>query len=386
MNGVADPRAGDHGAILTIDLGAYAANWRRLRQRVGDAFCGAVVKADAYGLGIEQAVPSLYQAGCRHFFVAHLSEAIRLRASLPDPADIYVLNGLPAGSIGLYRRHGLRPVIGSRSEWDEWLQAGLGDGDFALHVDTGMNRLGFRLDEALVLIASGAFDRESPAIVMSHFVSSEQPDDPVNGEQIMRFEQAKTAFAARKTARNPLFSLANSSGHFLPQKPFHHLTRPGYALYGGNPCPGRPNPMHPVVALSAPIIQVLEIEAGENIGYNGIWQAKRRSRIATFSLGYADGIPRTARGDGGETGTGPAIALAGRILPCIGRISMDLMIADVTDLAPGQADRGSMVEMIGPTIDLDRAAAGFGTIGYELLTSLGKRHRRIYRPDPIAGA
>lgn len=385
MNGIADPRAGDHGAILTVDLGAYAANWRLLNSRIGGAFCGAVVKADAYGLGIEQAVPSLYHAGCRHFFVAHLSEAIRLRACLPAMATLYVLNGLPVGSIGLYRKHGLRPVIGSRGEWEEWRLAGQGAGDFALHVDTGMNRLGFRLEEALALIANGGFDQTSPAIVMSHFVSAEIPNDPMNGAQIMRFEQVKAAFGARKTAHVPLFSFANSSGHFLPQAPFYTLTRPGYALYGGNPCPGLPNPMRPVISLHAPIIQTLEIEAGESVGYNAIWTAKRRSRIATFSLGYADGIPRTARGVD-QTGEGPVIALDGRILPCVGRISMDLMIADVTDLAPHQADRGMMVEIVGETIDLDMAAAGFGTIGYELLTSLGKRHRRLYRPDPVVNA
>lgn len=364
---------GPDAATLTVDLGALVANWRMLGARAGTE-AGAVVKADAYGIGIEPAVTALSSAGCRQFFVAHLSEGIRARKAAPD-ATVYVLNGMLPGSCGLYAEHGLAPVLGSHEELLEWAsfrQTGATVRPAALHVDTAMNRLGLWPGEGLSLARekAGVIAAAEIGLVMSHFASSEDEADPANARQIAAFAEIAAAFPGLPA------SLLNSSGHFLKGCPAYQLTRPGYALYGGNPTPGRPNPMQPVIGLEARIIQLREVEAGTQVGYNGRWTAKGKRRLATICLGYADGYPRN--GSWTDTVTGGSAVVGGALCPFVGSVSMDLIILDVTDAPAGSAVRGAPVTLIGGPLDLEAVGAGAKTVGYEILTSLGRRYQRRY--------
>lgn len=373
MMPVDSPETGAYGATLTIDLDALVANWQLLGKRA-ETEAGAVVKADAYGIGIEPAVTALSKAGCRNFFVAHLSEGIRARKAAPE-ATVYILNGLLPGSAGLYAEHGLSPVLGSHEELLEWAsfrQTGAKVRSAALHVDTAMNRLGLWPGEGLNLARekSGAIAAADIGLVMSHFASSEDEADPANARQIAAFAEIAAAFPDLPA------SLKNSSGHFLKDCPSYQLTRPGYALYGGNPTPGKPNPMQPVVGLEATIIQTREVEAGTQVGYNGRWTAKGRRKLATICLGYADGYPRN--GSWTDTITGGSALVDGVRCPFVGSVSMDLIIIDVTDAPAGSAQRGAPVTLIGGALDLEAVGAGAKTIGYEILTSLGRRYARRY--------
>lgn len=373
MMPVDSPETGAYGATLTIDLDALVSNWRLLGKRA-ETEAGAVVKADAYGIGIEPAVTALSKAGCRNFFVAHLSEGIRARKAAPK-ATVYILNGLLPGSAGLYAEHGLSPVLGSHEELLEWAsfrQTGAKVRSAALHVDTAMNRLGLWPGEGLNLARekSGAIAAADIGLVMSHFASSEDEADPANARQIAAFAEIAAAFPDLPA------SLKNSSGHFLKDCPSYQLTRPGYALYGGNPTPGKPNPMQPVVGLEATIIQTREVEAGTQVGYNGRWTAKGRRKLATICLGYADGYPRN--GSWTDTITGGSALVDGVRCPFVGSVSMDLIIIDVTDAPAGSAQRGAPVTLIGGALDLEAVGAGAKTIGYEILTSLGHRYARRY--------
>ncbi|GJD37127.1 Alanine racemase [Methylobacterium aerolatum] len=356
-----DGAKGVHGARLTVDLAALAANWRRLAAEAPGAECGAVVKADAYGTGIGGAGPALWAAGCRTFFVAHLSEGLAARAVLPEAA-IYVLNGLLPGAGPAFAAADLRPVLGSLDELTEWAALSRGRRPAALHVDTGMNRLGLSIPEALALGGDARIAEAGLDLVMSHFVSAERPGDPVNARQIADFSRVRAALPGLRG------SLANSSGIFLDGAR-HDLLRPGYALFGGNPTPGRANPMRPVVRLEAAIVQIRQVEAGMTAGYNGLWTAPGPRRLATLSLGYADGLPRALSGRGH--------ALVGGVpCPILGLVSMDLIILDVTD-APA-ARRGASAVLIGDALDLDTVGRSAGTIGYEILTGLGSRYVRDY--------
>ena len=351
-----------HGARLTIDLGAIAGNWRRLAARGAGVACAAVVKADAYGCGIARVAPALWAAGCRTFFVAHLSEALAVRACLADAA-IYVLNGLPPGAAGAFATGRLRPVLGSTDELSEWAASSEGRLPAALHVDTGMNRLGLPVQAALALAGDPRIGRAGIDLVMSHFVSAEKPGDPVNALQIADFARVRAAFPGIPG------SLANSSGIFLDGAR-HDLLRPGYAMFGGNPTPeSEKSPVRPVVRLEAAVVQIRDVEAGQSAGYNGRWTAPGPRRLATLSLGYADGLPRALGGRGH--------ALVGGVLcPILGLVSMDLIILDVTD-APA-ARRGAGAVLIGDGLDVDAVGRSAGTIGYEILTGLGSRYVRHY--------
>ncbi|QEL26351.1 alanine racemase [Bosea sp. F3-2] len=370
----ADPLdTGAYGATLTIDLDALVANWRLLGKQAGSE-AGAVVKADAYGLGIEPTVTALTKAGCKSLFVAHVSEGIRAR-KVASEATIYVLNGLLPGTCGAYAEHALSPVLGSHEELLEWAsfrQSGARTRPAALHVDTAMNRLGLWPGEGLNLARekSGVIAAADIGLLMSHFASSEDKTDPANARQIAAFAEIAAALPDIPA------SLKNSSGHFLENCPSYQLTRPGYALYGGNPTPGKPNPMQPVIGLEARIIQVREVEAGTQVGYNGRWTAKGRRRLATICLGYADGYPRNGSWTDGTTG-GSAL-LDGILCPFVGTVSMDLIIIDVTEAPASAAQRGASVTLIGGPLDLEAVGAGAKTIGYEILTSLGRRYARRY--------
>jgi alanine racemase len=356
------------GAILTIDLGALAANWSFLRDKVAPAECAAVVKADAYGIGLEPAIRALAKAGCRTFFVAHVSEALRVRA-IDKECTLYLLNGLAPGSADAVARNDIRPVLSSLSEIEEWAALSKTRGSkrpAAIQFDTGINRLGVPADQ--LERARPLFDAFEPALLMSHFAESEVISDR-NPTQIAGFEKVRAAFP------NIPASLCNSSGIFLHERPFFDLVRPGYALYGGNPTPNAPNPMRSVVSLQARILQVREIATGERVGYGGEWTAPRASRLATLSIGYADGLPRSGTASGRS---GIEAVVARRRCPFVGRLSMDLSIIDVTYLPEGAVQRGDFAEILGETIGIDELGRKSGTIGYEILTRLGQRYARRY--------
>ncbi len=366
----AQPNEAPRGAgLLTIDLGALAANWRTLADLAAPADCAAVVKADAYGLGIAHAAPALWAAGARVFFVAVFEEGRMLRAILPG-ATIYVLGGLLPGLGPDFTAHDLRPVLGSLPEIAEWAAfcAARGvDLPAALHVDTGMNRLGVSVDTALALAADRAALGFTPALVMTHLACADAPDHPLTALQKSRFAQVAAAFPG-VTA-----SLANSAGT-LTDASFHHdLVRPGIAMYGGTPIAGGA-PLRPVVRLEVPIIQVREAGAGESVGYGAAQCLTRPSRIAILSLGYADGFLRAFGASDGSPGADAIVC--GRRCPLVGRVSMDLTAVDVTDVP--DAARGHMAVLLGDGIGVDELAAHGGTIGYEVLTSLGRRYRRVY--------
>ncbi len=370
------------GSILTVDLGAIVRNWRKLAALAAPAQCGAAIKANAYGLGAEQVGAALAKAGCRTFFVAHVPEGRRLRAVVPDAA-IYVLNGLQRSIVGALRSERLHAVIGSREELEIIRDSTTSSPalPYAVHVDTGMNRLGFGQGEALSILVQGGFDAVRPALVMSHFVSSEEPDDALNDLQIARFAAFRASFSDRARIAGPSairteFSISNSSGIFLKEEPFCDLVRPGYALYGGNPSPGRPNPMEPVARLESRIIQLRNIEAGETVGYNAQWVARRRRRIATISLGYADGIFRSLGNRTGEDRGGFA-KVRGMVCPLAGRVSMDLIALDVTDAGP-DVSIDDVAVLLGDGITVDDMAERAGTNGYNILTNLGARFHRRY--------
>jgi alanine racemase len=369
------PPEAEAGGVLTIDLAALEANWRNLRSQITPSECGAVIKGDAYGCGIEPVAALLSHAGCSTFFVADLSEAKRVRRIAAD-ATIYVLNGLMPGTADVYAENNLRPVIGSSaelSEWDAFRSTQGWDGGMALHVDTGMNRLGIRVEEAEGIAMRLQTENHGISLLMSHFVASEVPDHPLNNKQILLFREIRRMF------RGVPSSLANSSGIFLGAAAYCDVVRPGVALYGANPTPGRYNPMQPVVQLEARVLQLRHVPAGETVGYDAEWVAARPSRIALLSIGYADGYPRSASASTNER-RGEAL-IAGKFCPFVGRVSMDLVAIDVTDLHDGAVRRGSLVTLIGDGLDLDVVASRAGTIAYEILTRLGHRYARIYRND-----
>jgi alanine racemase len=364
-----------HGAAtLTIDLEAIAANWRTLSARHPSGPVAAVVKADAYGLGADAIVRRLMDEGCRHVFVAHLSEALALRTYVPDDVLLAVLNGLTPGSEAAFLDGGITPVLNDLGQVEAWARAAARAGrrlPALLHVDTGMNRLG--LPEVEVARLAAEPDRLTGIVlryVMTHFVSAELPDDPLNAAQAQRFAAACSRLPVAPR------SLANSSGIFLGPLGASDLARPGAALYGINPVPGRANPLRPVVALDAPILQLREIGAGESVGYNATWRAHRRSRIATVAAGYADGYLRAL--------SGRAVAmLRGRSVPIAGRVSMDLLTFDVTDVP--EAAVGDTLRLLGPELPPDALAEAAATNAYEILTSLGQRYARRHGPvRPVA--
>lgn len=359
------------GARLDVDLAALEANWRDLGRRAAGAECAAVVKADAYGTGLERTVERLSRAGCRTFFAALPSEAIRARRVAPK-AVVYVLNGLLPGDVDGLAAADLRPVLGSIEEAEIWAAAGARAGrrlPAAVHVDTGMNRLGFRPEEAAAFAArADLLTAIDVTLLMSHLASADEPGHPLNHAQHARFLAARALFPGVPA------SLANSSGVFLGSDWHFDLVRPGVALYGGAVRAGEPSPMRPVVRLEAPITRIRRVPAGETVGYGAAETMRRDSMLAVVSVGYADGYHRAASSmDGRAGGFG---AIHGQSVPIVGRVSMDLTIFDVTEIA--EVARGKPIELIGPHVPLQSVAGAMGTIDYEVLTSLGKRYERHY--------
>lgn len=360
------PPPGAAGVRYRIDLAALARNWRRLAVLAAPAECAAVVKADAYGIGIEAAVPALAAAGCRSFFVALPEEGARARAAAPDAA-IWVLDGFFEEAADLYREARLRPVLGRRAAVAAWAATG-GGAAAALHVDTGMNRLGLEMAAAAALAEEPLLERAAIGLLVSHLACADEPEHPLNAAQLARFRRAAERFPGRR------LSLANSAGiHLGPDYRFD-LVRPGIALYGGASHPAAQS--EPVVTAEARILQVRRAAAGETVGYGAAHRLARDSRIAILGAGYADGYVRAAGGAEGRPER--AVAIAGRRCPLLGRVSMDLTAVDVTDLPEDAAAPGGWAELFGPTIPIDAAAAASGTIAYELLTGLSRRAARQF--------
>ncbi|MEO6380877.1 MAG: alanine racemase [Nitrobacter sp.] len=362
---------------LTVDLEAIVANWRKLEKTAVPAECAAVVKADAYGCGAEAVVRALSAAGCKTFFVATLDEA-RVARAVVSSADIYVLDGVFQNCGDAFAEINCRPVIGDLNElaeWDVFCRRTGWAGGAAIHIDTGMNRLGFTLDEAQAIIPRIDAGEHGVTLVMSHLACAETLHHPLNAKQVAAFREIARLFSGVPA------SLANSSGIYLgPQFQFD-LVRPGAALYGVNPTPEAANPMQPAVELKVRILQTRTVDKGESVGYGATWTARRPTRLAIVAAGYADGYFRAGGSNDGTRGA--EVMVAGTRCPVAGRISMDLMAIDITDLPSNAVRRGHQVTLIGDGITVDELAHHFGTIGYEVLTSLGRRYRRIYKSGAV---
>lgn len=359
MSQFAPSTAKNARARLVIDRDAVARNFQALQALTPRAETGAVVKADCYGLGAAALAPRLARQGCRSFFVATVEEGAALRAALNDAApDIWVFNGYRSDDHQLYAANRLGAVINAPGECDALENADL---PIALHIDTGMNRLGVS-PAALDALA----DRLTPDLVMSHLACSEDADAAMNTAQNTRF----SALAARfPTARK---SLANTGGVLLGADYQYDLTRPGIGLYGATASLEASNPFEPVVRLQAPVLQVRDLAPGDTVGYGATYVADAPRRAATVAAGYADGLPRALSSAG-------CARIAGRPAPILGRVSMDLTVIDITGLEPDLRD-GAPVEFFGA--DLYAAARLAGTLPYEILTGLGARAERIYEGQP----
>lgn len=364
-------------ATLTIDLAAVAANFRFLASKLHGARCGAVVKADAYNLGLGDVAPALAAAGCRDFFVADVYEGIALRGLAPQAA-IYVLNGPAAETVAEFEVHRLVPVLNDLGQIARWAAHAKARAwrRAALHVDTGMSRLGLPPDELDTLAGEPRrLEGIELACVLSHLACADEPDHPLNTGQLEAFRAARARLPAAPA------SLANSAAIFLGPEYHFDLARPGAALYGLRPLLKGPNPMRATVRLEAPILQVRRVDSPMTVGYGATHRVAARGRVATLPVGYAEGYLRALSNRG-------SAFISGIRAPVIGRVSMDLITLDVSAVPESLAQPGATVELIGAHYSVDDLAEDAGTIGYEILTSLGRGYLRRYvgRPEaPGAG-
>ncbi|MBT4711228.1 MAG: alanine racemase [Alphaproteobacteria bacterium] len=362
------------GGAVRIDLGALGANWRLLVETAAPATCAAVVKADAYGIGMAPVASTLAAAGCTTFIVASLNEAVALRGVLGAAATILVLNGLLPGTAKDTQAHGIVPVINDLAQLQEWQNLAQGSDSVlptVLHADTGMNRLGLTPED--VGVVSNEPERMTGLdlkLVMSHLACADDPDNPKNNAQLLEFLRQKAALMPASA------SMAASSGIFLGPGFHFEIVRPGLALYGGNPTPNAPNPMAEVVQIKGKIVQVRDVDSPQTVGYGAAFPVTKPSILATVAVGYADGILRALgdKKDGKVWGS-----IGGVSVPVVGRISMDLLTVDVTEVATDAAHPGAWVDLIGgDAMSLEDAAAAAATIPYEILTSMGARYHRQY--------
>lgn len=353
-------------AVLEVDLGAIAENFRTLSELSGVNACAAVIKANGYGLGAAPVARKLYETGCRVFFTAQLSEAIAVREELVEnDAEIGVLNGWSLEDDNAYETHRLFPVLNTLDQVQAWHESGSMPADgkgAAIQVDTGMTRLGLPQGDVAALVRKAA-SAPPYRFLISHMASADTPSAQQNIKQRQEFEEFRALIPHQRAM------LAASSASFLGPEWRFDMLRVGVALFGGRPVADKPNPLRPVVALKARILQVQSVEPGKTVGYGASYTVERPSVIATVGVGYADGYHR-ALSNRAEA------LLHGERINLVGRVSMDLLTFDVTD-APN-AKAGDWVSLINETISIDELADHAGTIGYEILTSLGPRYRRIY--------
>lgn len=360
-------------SVLTINLDAIRANWAKLNQASGRAECAGMIKADAYGLGLEPIMRTLASEGCRTYFVATIDEGRRARLVQPG-AVIYILDGLLPGAEPNYTGFDLRPTLSSLAEVRDWAAYSRARGrrlPAALHIDTGLNRMGLTEAEIDAVVAEPQlFESFELTLVLSHLACADTPANPMNEMQRQRFD-----FLRAKLPPSPA-SLGNTAATFTSPQFHYDLVRPGIGLYGGRAREDQPNPMRPVVTCAARILQVRDLAPGASIGYGATYRVHRPSRIATLGIGYADGFLRGLSVAEGEAGTMGYIGP--HAVPIVGRVSMDFITVDVTDVPEAFARRGAWVEVMGERITVDDLTDKAGTIGYELLTRLGQRVHRVY--------
>ncbi|MES5097918.1 alanine racemase [Agrobacterium sp. BA1120] len=369
--------SGGASGYLTIDLGALRDNYLMLRAMAPNSVTSAVVKANAYGLGADMVAPVLYNAGCRHFFVAHIDEAIALRLRIAGDADIFVLNGLQPGNETSCAAMNITPVINSLEQLAQWSAHAVMLGKTlpaAIQIDTGMSRLGMAPSEVETLKTSPSLLNDiSITFIMSHLACADEPEHAANGSQLDVMRKAAAMFPDVPVC------FANSGGIFLGAEYHNAVMRPGIALYGGAPSTVRTNPMKPVVRLDVAVVQTRTVPANTLVGYGGTLRTTGETRLATIAAGYADGLPRSLSSRG-------AAYFNGVRLPIAGRVSMDSISLDISALPEGTLTHGSLVQLIGPDQSLEDIGEDAGTIAYEILTGLGHRYRRTYiQPDiPVA--
>ena len=363
---------GGAGGILTIDLAAIAANYRRLVDEAGAASCMAVVKADGYGLGAGRVAAALVRAGCRRFCVAHVGEGVALRGELGPEPEITILHGAMPGAEEACREHDLVPALNSLDQVEAWQRIARTAGrplPAMLQIDTGMARFGLsQADCARLTAMPRGLEAITLRLIMSHLANADEPDHPGNAIQREAFERMRRGLPAAPA------SLAASSGIFLGAAFHYDAVRPGAALYGIAPRARIANPMQPVIRLQGRIAQLREVPAGTPVGYGWTARTERPSRLATVAIGYADGFFR---------GLSNRVAgwVEGRRLPILGRVSMDSIVLDATETPPGALQPGGLVDLIGPDQSVDDLAAAAGTIGYEVLTAFFQRYPRRYLND-----
>lgn len=360
---------GRAGAVLKIDLNALRNNYRLLRSKLGTASCGAAVKADGYGLGAIRISQALFEEGCRHFFVAHLNEAIALRPHILESAAIYVMHGSPVGYEAEFIEHRCVPVLNSAQQilaWRKLAESKQLALPAIIQLDTGMSRMGLSDKEVQAWLANPDFIQGIQLqYLMSHLACAEDQQHPMNQLQLQRFNALRTQLP------NCAASLANSSGIFLGHDFHFDLARPGAALYGVAPVAGQANPMQAVAHLQGCIIQTREIAAGTGVGYGLTWRSTAPGRIATVAVGYADGWLRSLSNRG-------VAHINGLAAPMVGNVSMDTITLDVSNIPLAQLYPGALVDLISASNTVDQVAQCAATIGYEILTSLGTRYQRHY--------
>ena len=356
----------DAQATLTVNLKVIVDNYKICHDLAGGVDCAAMVKADAYGMGIEQVAPALYhKAGCRIFFVANLAEAINLRSFVPK-AIIYVLNGIFLGHEDYFIRHNIRPVLNDLEQIKLWANITLDQRlPCAIHFDTGINRLGLTSAETKLFIKDSALQSQlNISLIMSHLACSDDRSSPVNDRQLVDFTAITRHFPGIPA------SLANSGGILLGPDYHFDLVRPGLLMFGGNPCQEpMPDKIRPAFRITGKILQIRQLDAGQSVGYGNTWTADRLCHIATINIGYADGYLQVFNN------CGQAFA-KGTMLPIVGRVSMDMIAVDVTGI---EIQTGSDVELLGEHITLEMASEVSTLSQYEILTGVRERYQRIYK-------
>jgi alanine racemase len=364
--------------LITIDLDALMANYRACSQRLSPASCAAVVKADAYGLGIARIAPALRAAGCRQFFTATHREGVTLRRLLPDAA-VFIFEGVTDSSTAAFIDHGLTPVLITPDHASLWAQTARAAGrplPAIFHIDTGMTRLGHGERELRQFLARGDdLDWLDIRYVMTHFACADEAESRMPDEQLERFERLRGLLPPAPT------SIGNSAGALLGPRYSGDMARVGIALFGGNPYADGAPPFEPVLRWQSRILQLREITRERPVGYGASYTARPGTRIATVGTGYADGYPWSLGNRG-------MVVIGGHRVPVVGRVSMDLITLDVTGLPDELARPGTLVDLVGPGISLEELAERAGTINYEILTQLGHRANRTFigGPDPAPAA
>jgi alanine racemase len=354
--------------VLEISTRSILQNYRTLQTHVPKSICAAVLKADAYGFGIKEIAPLLYQNGCRHYFVAHIDEGLFLRNILKD-ASIFVLSGILPETEEFFIQSSLIPILTDFGMVEKWVAASKKHGQklpCGLHMDTGMHRSGFDQSDVTKLLESfHLIDSLEVTCVMSHLVSSHAANDPLNNQQKNLFDQFRQHFPHVKA------SLADTGGIYLDPSFHYDIVRPGKGLFGLFSPPSSATPLIPCLKVLGRILQIRSAHKGDSVGYGATHILDRDSKLATLGVGFADGYDRRLSNQA-------FVEIQDFQAPVVGRISMDYTVVDVTDVPESLCYVGGWVELVNETITLDTLAHLTGTISREFSTGFGKRFHRIY--------